>query len=348
MKKTFLMLPLAALALASCGSASASSALASSEASSAGASSALDGYEVKIVTPIGAPAIAFYDQGNNANWVSSSDPTNVVLPAFGTDNFDAIVFDGTTGLNVIKKNSYNYKLAQWVSGGNFYVVSTKHAAAEAFESSDKIDGFVKTGNAAQSFLELAAIRWDWSLDATADYPTGSVKWEAGVANVLTNLTTNPSGFDYYVIAEPMLTAAKTALAAQSITLNVIYNLQTEWAAQTGQLTIPAAALFVNNTSYASHKGAIDEFLADTQTRQDVAVTDVAAVATALDAYGNDDKVQGRFGFTSALASALQADGADKFGILKTGDIADREEFANAFANQISGLDVVTYGSSLFL
>ena len=337
MKKTFLILPFAALALASCGS-----------VSSSGVSSSIDDYDVKVVTPVGAPAIAFYDQGNNANWVSSSDPTNVVLPAFGTDNYDAIVFDGTTGLNVIQKNSYNYKLAQWVSGGNFYVVSTKHLAADAFDKSYKVDGFVKTGNAAQSFLSLAATRWAWALDTTADYPTGSVKWETGVASVLTNLTTNPSGFDYYVIAEPSLTAAKTALAAQGVALNVIYNLQTEWKAQSGQLTIPAAALFVNNTSYASHKGAIDEFLADTQTRQDTAVDDVATVKTALDGFGSDAAVQSRFGFTSTLAAALQADGADKFGILKTGDIANKEDFANAFAAQISGLGPITYVSSLFL
>jgi hypothetical protein len=360
MKKTFLVLPFAALALASCGTASSSSGIASSSASSpsassssasssdASSSSTAEDYAVKFVTPVGAPAIAFYDQGHNANWVSSSDPTNVVLPAFGTDNYDAIVFDGTTGLNVIKKNSYNYKLAQWVSGGNFYVVSTKHQAGEAFASDYKVDGFVKTGNAAQSFLSLAAHHWNWALDTTADYPTGSVKWEAGVTNVLTNLTANPTGFDYYVIAEPSLTAAKTALAAQNIGLNIIYNLQTEWKAQSGQLTIPAAALFVNNASYDSHKDAIDEFLAGTQIRQDTAVDDVATVKTALDAFGNDAAVQSRFGFTSTLAAALQANGADKFGILKIGDIADKEDFANSFAKQISGLDTIAYGPSLFL
>lgn len=163
MKKTILILPFAFLALVSCGS-------------SVGSSS--DDYAVKFVTPIGAPTLAFYDQGNNANWVSSSDPSNVVLPAFGTDNYDAIVFDGTTGLNVIKKNSFNYKLAQWVSGGNFYVVSTKHKASDAFEAGSFIDGFVKTGNASQSFLKLASEKWLWNLNISADFPTGSVKWEA--------------------------------------------------------------------------------------------------------------------------------------------------------------------------
>lgn len=146
----------------------------------------------------------------------------------------------------------------------------------------------------------------------------------------------------------MLTAAKAALAKQNVSLNLIYNLQTEWKAAYNQPTIPAAALFVNSTSYVSHKGAIDAFLAKTQGRQDTAVTDVATVKAALDAYGDDAKVQSRFGFTSSLASSLQGNGADKFGILKTSDISDKKAFANNFASVLSNSEAKTFGDSLFL
>jgi hypothetical protein len=328
MKKTIFW-PLAALILGGCS----------------GSSNAAAG--VKFVTPVGAPALAFYDQGANQNWVSTSSPETIVVPAFGTDNYDAIVFDGISGLNLIRKNGYGYRLAQWVSGGNFYLVSVKHQATDAFDPSYTVDGFVKTGNAAQSFLKLAEDEWGWPLDASADYPTGSVKWETGVATVLANLTNNPEGFDYYLIAEPMLTSASAALKGKGITLNGLYDLQEQWRNAYSQATIPAAALFVNVSSYAAHKEAIEAFLDETQSRQDKAVQNSDEVVAALNEYGSDDVVQTRFGFTASLVANLQKDGADRFGILKTGDIADPAGFANAFAMTLNP-DASAFGSDLFL
>src|SRR5574344_1002734 len=150
-KHSFLMIPLAACALASCSisysadsssspKASSSPASSSSAAvSSSSSSSSVSSSDVKWVSPVGAPALAFYDQGSNANWVSSANPTTDVVPAFATNNVDAIVFDGVSGLNIIAHSSYNYQLASWISGGNFYLVSTKHAALTEFAEGQTID-----------------------------------------------------------------------------------------------------------------------------------------------------------------------------------------------------------------
>jgi hypothetical protein len=377
-KRSFFVLPLALAALASCSTISASNssnkssssenkpsssstATSSAQQSSAASSSSsasspsssvhtsttdcptssngVDVSDLKWVSPTGAPTLAFYNQGNNANWVSSSSPATAVVPAFATSSYDMIVFDGTSGLTTVAKNSYNYQLAQWISGGNFYVVSTKHTAISDFQAGQTIDGFVKTGNAAQSFLKLSKDVWNWN------YADTEISFETGVAQVKTNLTSNPSGHDYYIIAQPVLAAAKAALAAQTpaVTLNVVANLQTEWKKAYNQTTIPAAALFVNKASYETKKDKIDAFLAQTQIRQDEAVSSIDKVAGALNSYGDENAVMNRFGFTSALVKALQP--SDQFGILKTGDIADKKAFANDFETTLGGS---AFADSLFL
>jgi hypothetical protein len=318
----------------------ASSSSSVSSNSSSNSSSSVDVSDLKWITPTGAPTLAFYDQGSNtANWTSSSSPTTGVVPAFGTSDYDMIVFDGTSGLGVIAKNSYNYQLAQWISGGNFYVVSTKHTSISEFQAGQTIDGFVKTGNASKSFLKLSKDIWKW------DYSDTEIAFEDGVAQVKTNLTANPSGHDYYIIAQPVLAAAKKALASQTpaVTLNVVANLQSEWKKAYNQATIPAAALFVNKSSYEKKKDKIDAFMAITQSRQDDAVNAIDKVTSALNAYGDDTAVTARFGFTSALVSALQP--TNQFGILKSGDITDKKAFANDFQTT---LGASAFADSLFL
>lgn len=343
-KHSFLLVPLAAMALASCATVSvsvdkSSSAPEASAPASSAASSASLTKDLRFVTPVGSPALAFYDQGKNTNWVSTGSPETIVVPAFATNDYDAIVFDGVSGLNVIKKNSYNYQLASWISGGTFYLVSAKHTALTEFAAGQTIDSFVKTGNASKAFEKLAKDKWNWT------YADTDITFETGVSAVGEHLSKNAQSFDYFVIAEPVLTAAKAALASQTpvVTVNVLANLQTEWASAYNQPNIPAAALFVNKTSYASKKAAIDTFIQETQARQDDAVSNVSKVTAALTAYGADADQKTRFGFTSTLVGALQK--ANKFNIFKTGDITDKKAFANNFNTTLGG---AAFADSLFL
>ena len=92
MKKSILMLgAIASLAMVACNNKPAESGV-------------KEKYEVSWVSPVGIPTLAFYDQGNNENWISSSAPATDVVPAFAGDEVDAIVFDGFAGLKNVKAN----------------------------------------------------------------------------------------------------------------------------------------------------------------------------------------------------------------------------------------------------
>lgn len=291
------------------------------------------------MTPTGSPTLAFYPEGSNENWVSSSSPATVVVPAFGTSTYDAIVFDGVSGLNVIKKNSFDYALAGWLSEGTFYLVSTKYATAD-FSAVRTVDSFVQGGNADKAFLKLAADAWKIS---SGNYTT---TYETGVANVATNLISNNTAYDYYLVAEPVLTSATAALKKSGVTLNVIYSLQDEWKKAGYGDTIPAAGLFFNLTSWNddAKQDQLKNFYAAVEKNLDSAVDKVSEVKGVLDAYGDSTAQKTRFGFDSTTYSNVQSSG-NKFGLLKTGAVSDDMAFANAFQSAIGG---AAFASSLFL
>ena len=327
-----LMLLAATAMLASCG-----------ESSSTSYYSVDVSYKVSWVSPTGIPTLAFYDQGKNENWVTYNDATEVAK-GFATDNVDAIVFDGYAGLKNVMTNNRNYVFARWISGGTFYLVSTKHAALSGYKEGQTIEAFVKTGNAAQAFLNLAKTHWNWG-DLSGD--SAPVTWESGVAAVKNTLTSNDQAYDWYLVAQPVLFAVTNALKQAGKTLNVVANLQTEWAAAHNGAKIPAAALFVNKTRYEQHKGNIAEFLHDTDVRVANAVENPSKTVAELNKFveeGGD--AAARFGFMPAVVNALQKDGVNAFGLIKADTVENLADVANAFAKDLG--TTITFGDSLFL
>lgn len=349
MNKTILIPTLfASLLLAACqgGQSSSNNPSSSSNGSQPSSSNVNDNYEVKWVTPKGTPTLAFYDQGTNQNWISSGSPATEVVPSFATDNFDAIVFDGYAGLKNVMKNNRNYQLARWISGGTFYLVSTKHTAEDPFLPEYTIDAFVKTGNAAQSFLSLAKNSWDWG-----DIEENTA-FENGVGIVKENLL-GADRYDYYLLAEPDLTRAKAALAGREtpVTLNVVYDLQSEWSKAHNGAKIPAAGLFINKTSYTNHQWAMDQFLADTDLRIETAIDNPNLAYNALTAYEAKDATSSsdcetRFGYTPEDVQSLQSNGKNHFGLIKDEEVESLSSVASSFASALG--ENIAFPSSLFL
>ena len=328
MKTKILTLGLAALALASCGNAKS------------------DDYTIEWVTPTGAPTLAFYDQGNNENWVSASNPSEVVVPSFAANSYDFIVFDGVSGLNLMTKNAKaaNYKLARWINNLGFYVVSRTHTKEEAktWDSSWKIDAFVQTGNCSRAFLSLAKSVWNWG-DVSAQ-----TTFETGVSQVASNVSSN--GYDFYVVADPVYTTLKTKMGDK---LNLIYDLQEEWGKAHEGSSIPSAALFLNTKLYGEHTASYDSFLKETDERLKTLVESPLTAQTALEQFAssNIDAVDSngnyvKFGISEAIVSKLaDLQKSNVFGFLRKEDVKDTKAVANTFNKTLGGSE---FSDSLFL
>lgn len=321
MKKIFLLIPVMMLALSGCNTSQ--------------NQSNKENYDVKWVTPVGAPTLAFYDQGENENWLSTETPANVIPGAFVANNYDAIVFDGLTGLNLINKNANksHYALARWINQLSFYLVSTTHTAEEAIAADAKIDAFVQTGAASQALRRLASD----SIKGWAIGELSNVTYEDGVNKVQANLNSSDTAFDYYLLAEPVYTLTKAALANKGVTLNTIKDLQNEWYNAYGAY-IPSAGLFINTDSINAHPDEMKAFINAFDSRVDDLVDNPIKAKDALLAFEskNDGNVQKHFGIGLPIVNQLDVlQATNKLGFMKDPQTTTSNmNYANSFADAL--------------
>lgn len=353
-----ILLAAGALTLASCGNAETSS-TSSSEDSSAVEEA------FRYISPTGAPSLAFYDKGEDSNWISTSTPATDLVPSFKTQAYDAIVFDGFAGLSQIRNagESSTFVLARWINELPFYVVSVKHSSLSEYEVGQTIDAFVETGNASRALRVLHENVWGKGALTKISDETGSrsVTYEAGVAEVNSKLQANPEAYDYFVLAEPVYTSAMAALKAKGITLNLIVDLQSEWSNAFDGAKIPSAGLFINKNSLVSKPNGTKEFLSSLDKRLFNLSNAPEIASDALKAYianhpsGTDEKdLATRFGVQEQIANNLpnlqktnkfgffQHEKEDGLGYFK---VEDNMAYANGFASNVG---VPEFSSSYFL
>lgn len=322
MKKTFLLLPLAAIALASCGT-----------------TTSTDTYEIKTISPAGAPTLAFYDQGANSNFQTDSTPANVAKQLLGTE-YDAVVFDSINGLNSIKNKGAEFKLARFITGGNFFVVSYDEGDAVP-SSSEPFTSFGEGLLPDAVMKKLFASYWTtWALPETPTYLSG-------VSDVQKSLLTKTKGF--YFIAQPALAAAKANLGDDASKLKVLSNVRTDWKAYSGQSFIPQAALFIRNSTYSNHSTIVSNYLSYLDNRLTITVDNPEVARNAIVAWSDVTTSQvAKFGFPAAIAYNVQKDGANGLGMIKPGIIGNNLTFVNTFIEKLGSSTYSAYDSTLFL
>lgn len=301
---------------------------------------------ISVISPAGAPAIALYSRINDENLKTTKDASQVALAAKTNTNADAVVFDGVNALKFVKTNqtATKWKLARWLTGGNFYLVSTKHESIDSFNADSKILSFGNGLLPDKVFRMLASERWNITITEE------NTKYESGTAAVSAILgSDNFASYDYYFIAEPTLQAAKVALASAhpDVSVHEIYNVREEWKAFSGMDYIPQAGLFVNPASMEGKAEAMNAFLEEVDANLTDAVDDPTKVVSSLNKLESDTDAQAdRLGFKAPLVSVLQKNGNNRFGMVKPGTIGDNRDFVNAFMEKIG--ESVSFESDQFL
>lgn len=270
--------------------------------------------DLKIICPTGAPALAFYDLGNNNNFDTNSVPTSV-LAQLQKNEYDMVVFDSINGLKSIKSKSANYKLAKVITAGNFYLVSI----GKEKDSSGNYP-MPTTGDKVVSFGQglIPDVVYDklctdfWHIDPTASYVT-SVQ---DALAVLISGKYSGGNVDYVFIAEPALTTAMNKTDAATYgKVGIVKNIRAEWEAYSGQKGLAQAAIFVNNNSIANKHDKLVQFLNETDIRLRTAQTEVNVAVEKLNAFGTLEEQANRFGFNSNTVSLVQANGKNGFGLV---------------------------------
>ena len=131
MKKYFIPLIIASMALVGCNVKNNSSEV-----------KEFDRTSLNIITPTGAPALAFYNYAGLSSFETNSVPTNIVgIMAAGQK--DVAVLPTNAGIQAIKGKNAPYQIAATITFGNFYIASMGNDADNVMNEGDTILLFQK-------------------------------------------------------------------------------------------------------------------------------------------------------------------------------------------------------------
>lgn len=305
--------------------------------------------KLDIISPAGAPTLAIYDLVNEKNLKTTTKPADVLLAAKTSVDKDVLIFDGVNALNLINKGATKtpWKLARWLTGGNFYLVSTKHNASETLTADSKICSFGEGNLPDLVFKKLLKDHFKVTIKAeNFDYKAGTAEVSAALGS-----KEFAQSYDYFFIAEPSLMAAKNSLSKLEtpLTVNEIYNLRDEWKKYSSQDYIPQAALFINGNTYSKKQASFDNFLEKVDSNLNEVISNPQAAKEKLDALEPDlTKQKDRLGYNSSIMLALQKNNQNRFGMVDRMKITDNRFFINEFNKKINGEEGTSFPETIFL
>ncbi len=243
----------------------------------------VDPSTLTIVTPKGAPVLAFYDQIENANYTRvTADAISALWT--GDQSPDVLVVDLTSGVKAIE-NGAEYKLAAIITFGNFYLASTGHDENETMDADDKI---VLFGNENMLPSRLWHYLYGADYDASLIYEADAQQAAAALAS---GKASDGSDVDYVFLAQPALFGS----LKKNENAKVYADIQEEYKNKSGQDMIQAAVFIKNSVDEATGNA----FLEKLQASIEAAIADPTKVEAGLSVF-KDDEATAQYGFNPTV------------------------------------------------
>lgn len=203
--------------------------------------------ELSIVSPTGAPSVAFYNWANNKNFQTNSDPANII-PLMVKETVDVAVLPTNAGIQAIQNKHLNYKIAAAITFGNIFIASTGNDIDGVMGSDDYIVSFQQGAVPDKIFHYV----YGNELDGALHY-VSNVEAAAGCLKTGKNSADENAIVDYVVLAEPAVTKVVSSTEGRT----VYANLQELYKVKSGGLPIFQASIFVNDSL---DKQTVNDFL----------------------------------------------------------------------------------------
>ena len=250
----------------------------------------------KILTPNGAPAVAFYNYATDVNFETNGTPTNIIAQMIENSEYDLIVIDTTSGINAIK-NGAPYKLASTITLGNFFIASTGNDENEAMDNGDTIVLFGTTGAVPSKIFHYL---YGNEFDSGIEYVT-NVANAASALVTGTNVATG-SDVDYVFIAQPVLYKALQNNTDASIFVDV----QEAYATKSDGLPLMQASIFVKNSA---EKSDVNSLLSTLSNDIDDGIANPNKIKEGIDLLSDSELAISRFGVDSAtIQEVMESNG----------------------------------------
>ena len=192
-------------------------------------------HNLSIVTPVGAPSLAFYNLAKDEGFETNSEASNIV-PMMKQGLKDVVVLPTNVGVNAIVKQKVDYKLAATITFGNLFVAKTGHDDNGVMDKDDYIVLFQEGSVPDLIFHSVYGADLNDGIHYVGDVSKASQCLMTGK-----NVTSNNEDVDYVLIAEPAFTTVKS----KKESVGEYANLQTLYKEKYG-FEIFQASIFVKN------------------------------------------------------------------------------------------------------
>lgn len=191
--------------------------------------------ELTIISPTGAPAVAFYNYATNENYTTNGTPANI-LSGMTQNGNDIVVIDTLSGLNAIKDADAPYQILATITFGNFYLVGTGNDDDQTIDADDKIVLFGQNQTPDKLFKFL------YPNFTNITYVTNVQ--ESGKCLCSGKTTNGAEDADYVFVAEPILTNILTNQECNTYLKTTIIDIQQKYKEATQDKLLTQASIFV--------------------------------------------------------------------------------------------------------
>ena len=236
-----------------------------------------------IVTPTGAPVLAFYDQIGNDNYTRVAAEAISALWT-GDASPDILVVDLTSGIKAIA-NGASYKLGAIITFGNFYLASTGNDENETMDADDAI---VLFGNENMLPSRIWHYLFGEAYDDSLIYEGNAQMAAAALAS---GKASDGNDVDYVFLAQPALFAS----LKKNENAKLYMDIQEEYKKKSG-LDMIQAALFINERVDQETAAA---FLKEREAAISAVIDDPQLALESLSVY-KDEEAVAQYGFNPAV------------------------------------------------
>ena len=283
--KKLLTLIAAVTLLTSCGTPKASSKEGAKE---------YDRSTLSVITPTGAPALAFYKYANQTNFETNANPAEGIIPQMVTGKKDVVVLPTNAGIQAIVNKKAEYQIAATITFGNFYLLSMNNDENKTLDANDTILLFQKGNVPDKVFHYVYGNDYDANVhyvsavsDAAAAVNAGQfVDAESG-KNVIPN---------YVLLAQPVLQTVLTKNADKGYA--VYADMQAKYKEKSDNKALFQASVFVKTSV---NKDTAKAFLESLKADINNAVSNPDVINDSLK---DVTEVQTVYGIAPAMATAV--------------------------------------------
>lgn len=276
--------------------------------------------DLAIVSPTGAPSLAFLCDIDNPNFETNGNASNIVAMMNSNSDKEVVVIDTISGIKAIN-NGAPYKLAANLTFGNFYLAASGNDDNGVMDKDDVIVVFGEGITPDIIFHYLYSDEFDENIEYVNTVSDAGKCLAAGI-----NYETG-NDVDYVLIAQPILENILNNVNAPTYGKASVYqNIQESYKEKSGMEMIQAS-LFIKNDDYIADK---DDYLNYLKNNIDKVLSDSDYVSSLLN--GRDkEEVSAIYGIAPDLIDCVVKDNLVGLGFKRAYDNKQAiDEFVSLF------------------